>query len=337
MEILFAGGHVPVDLNNRFITSGQPAEYLRTAESEGFPRNSCGWIKGIYGVARRHRFRDVIAVTQGDCSFTQALMEVLSYRGVRVTPFAFPFDRDARFLSMELRKMSRRLGTTVAHAEAWKKRLDRTRGVVLEIDRLTWEEGKITGEENHLWLVNCSDFEGNPERYDRRARAFLEKAGKRPARRDLLPVAFVGVPPILSGLHSFFEECGARVVFNEVQRQFAMPGPSDNLTEQYLSYTYPYSFFERLEDIRRETSRRRVRGIVHYVQSFCFRQIEDILLREEIGLPVLTLEGDVPAPIDGRTKIRIQAFLEMLGSTTPPSSCTRASRRPLSGRRPSQG
>jgi benzoyl-CoA reductase/2-hydroxyglutaryl-CoA dehydratase subunit BcrC/BadD/HgdB len=142
--------------------------------------------------------------------------------------------------------------------------------------------------------------------------AFLKKAKARPAREGLLPLAFVGVPPIVSGLHGFFEESGARVVFNEVQRQFTMPGQAESLTEQYLRYTYPYSFFERLEDIRRETVRRRVRGVVHYVQSFCFRQIEDILLRKEIGLPVLTLEGDMPGPLDGRTRIRIQAFIEML-------------------------
>ncbi|MBI5577506.1 MAG: 2-hydroxyacyl-CoA dehydratase [Deltaproteobacteria bacterium] len=312
VEILFAGGHKPVDLNNRFITSRRPQDYLRAAESDGFPRNCCGWIKGIYGVARKHRFRDVIAVTQGDCSFTQALMEVLSYRGVSVVPFAFPFDRDPDLLSLELRKLSRRFGTTVPRAESWRKKLDVIRGIVREIDRLTWEEGKITGEENHLWLVNCSDFEGDPAKYGRRAGAFLSKAKARPGRRDLIPIAFVGVPPIISGLHAFFEESGARAVFNEVQRQFAMPGPAENLTNQYLRYTYPYSFFERLEDIRMETARRRVRGIVHYVQSFCFRQIEDILLREEIGLPVLTLEGDAPGPLDGRTKIRIQAFLEML-------------------------
>jgi benzoyl-CoA reductase/2-hydroxyglutaryl-CoA dehydratase subunit BcrC/BadD/HgdB len=91
-----------------------------------------------------------------------------------------------------------------------------------------------------------------------------------------------------------------------------MPGPAGSLTEQYLRYTYPYSIFERLADIRAETARRRVRGIVHYVQSFCFRQIEDILLRKEIGIPVLTLEGDMPGPLDGRSKIRIQAFVEML-------------------------
>jgi benzoyl-CoA reductase/2-hydroxyglutaryl-CoA dehydratase subunit BcrC/BadD/HgdB len=261
---------------------------------------------------RRHGVTDVIGVTQGDCSFTQALMEVLQYRGVRIAPFSFPYDRDARTVSLEIRKLARRFGTTVPRAEAEKKKLDAVRQAALEIDRLTWQEGKVTGEENHLWLVNCSDFEGDPEDYDRRAKAFLAEARRRPVRRDLVPIAFVGVPPITSGLHTFFEEAGARTVLNEVQRQFAMPVPTRTLTEQYREYTYPYSFFERLADIRREVARRGVRGVVHYVQSFCFRQIEDILLREEIGLPVLTLEGDEPGPLDGRTKIRIQAFLEML-------------------------
>lgn len=269
-------------------------------------------MKGIYGIVRRRRFRNVVAVTRGDCSFTQALMEVLSSRGVRVVPFAFPFDRDPELLSREIRKMADRFGADLAGAESWKKRLDGIRGIVGEIDRLTWDDGKVTGEENHLWTVNCSDFEGDPAEYGRRAAAFAAKARRRPARKDLVPLAFVGVPPILSGLHRFFEKTGGRFVFNEVQRQFTMPGPSSTLAEQYLAYTYPYSFFERLSDIRKETSRRRVRGIVHYVQSFCFRQIEDILLREGTGLPVLTLEADMPGPIDGRTKIRIQAFLEML-------------------------
>jgi benzoyl-CoA reductase/2-hydroxyglutaryl-CoA dehydratase subunit BcrC/BadD/HgdB len=312
VEILFAAGHAPVDLNNRFITAAKPEEYVRAAESDGFPRNSCSWIKGIYGIVREGGYRDVIAVTQGDCSFTQALMEVLSYRGVRVTPFAFPFDRDPEFLARELAKMAGRFGATLGDAESWRDRLNGARRLALEIDRLTWEERKVTGEENHLWLVNCSDFEGDPAGFESRARAFLEEANARSAERERLPIAFVGVPPIVNGLYPFLEEAGARVVFNEVQRQFAMPGPADSLTEQYLRYTYPYSIFERIADIRCETARRGVRGILHYVQSFCFRQIEDILLRKEIDLPVLTLEGDMPGPLDGRTRIRIQAFLEML-------------------------
>ncbi len=299
-------------MNNVFIASDLPAEYLRTAEADGFPRNCCGWIKGIYGVARRNDFREIVAVTQGDCSFTQALMEVLRYRGVTVVPFAFPFDRDPDFLSLELAKMSARFGTSIAEGERWKERLDRVRRLAHEIDRLTWEEGKVTGEENHRWLVACSDFEGDPNGYAVRAAAFLAEASSRTPRGDLVRIAFVGVPPIVSGLYACFEEAGARAVLNEVQRQFAMPGPTGSLVEQYLDYTYPYSFFERLADIKAEAARRGVRGIVHYVQSFCFRQIEDILLRKEVGVPVLTLEGDAPGPVDGRTKIRIQAFVEML-------------------------
>lgn len=312
VEVLYAGGFEPVDLNNRFITAQDPSGFVRLAETDGFPRNCCGWIKGIYGVARRQQLTDVVAVTRGDCSYTQALMEVLQYRGVRVTPFAFPFDRDPGALSLEIRKLADRYATTLPDAERWKRKLDGIRRIAREIDRLTWEERKVTGEENHLWLVGCSDFEGNPEEYGRRAQAFLETVRTRPSRKELLPIAFVGVPPITSGLHAAFEEAGARIVLNEVARQFSMPSSSDDLTGQYLRYTYPYSFFDRLEDIRTETARREVRGIVHYVQSFCFRQIEDILLREEIGLPILTLEGDEPGPLDGRTRIRIQAFLEML-------------------------
>ena len=270
-------------------------------------------MKGIYGAARRQGLTDVVGVVQGDCSFTQALMEVLRHRGVRVVPFSFPYDRDPQALSLEIRKLAERVGTTVARAEAWKRRLDAVREAAREIDRLTWEEGKVSGEENHRWLVNCSDFEGNPERYERNALAFLSDARRRMPRSGRIPIAFVGVPPVTSGLYAVLEKAGAAVVLNEVQRQFAMPKPTRTLAEQYREYTYPYSFFERLADIREEIVRRAVRGIVHYVQSFCFRQIEDILLREEIALPVLTLEGDEPAPVDERTRIRIQAFLEMLG------------------------
>ena len=312
VELLFAGGHTPVDLNNLFIGSDSPGEFIRAAESDGFPRNCCGWIKGIYGVVRAHGFQDIVAVTQGDCSYTQALMEVLRYRGVNAVPFAFPFDRDPAFLANELSKLAARFGSSLNDGEQWKERLDAVRAVALDIDRLTFETGQVTGEENHLWLVGCSDFEGNPAAYESRARKFLAEASARPPRAGGARIGFVGVPPIMSGLHAAFEETGARILFNEVARQFAMPGDSATLLEQYLLYTYPYSIFERIDDIRTEIKRRALDGIVHYVQSFCFRQIEDILLREEIGVPVLTLEGENPGPVDERTRIRIQAFIEML-------------------------
>jgi len=315
VEVLYAGGHRPVDLNNVFVAAKDPASLIAAAERDGFPRTCCAWVKGIYGAVRAGACRDVIAVTRGDCSFTQALMEVLEHRGVRVAPFAFPFDRNAGALEAEIHALARRFGATPEAAERWKVRLDAVRARILEIDRLTWEERRVTGAENHLWLVGCSDFGGDPRRYAERARRFLAAAARRPRRDDLVPLAFVGVPPVTPGLHDVVEQAGARFVFNEVARQFAMPAPSRTLVEQYLAYTYPYSFSHRLADIRAEVRRRRVRGVVHYVQSFCFRQIEDILLREALSLPVLTIEGDRPGPVDERTKIRLQAFVEMCGAT----------------------
>ncbi len=102
------------------------------------------------------------------------------------------------------------------------------------------------------------------------------------------------------------------MVFNEIQRQFSMPYESSDIVEQYLRYTYPYSIFCRLADIKAEIARRRIDGLIHYVQSFCFRQIQDIILRQEIKIPILTIEGDRPAPLDARTRLRLESFVEML-------------------------
>ena len=47
VEIILAAGHVPVDLNNIFITNQQAVRLVEAAEEAGYPRNLCGWIKGL--------------------------------------------------------------------------------------------------------------------------------------------------------------------------------------------------------------------------------------------------------------------------------------------------
>jgi benzoyl-CoA reductase/2-hydroxyglutaryl-CoA dehydratase subunit BcrC/BadD/HgdB len=311
-EVLFAAGYVPLDLNNVFITSPDPLRMVESAERAGFPRNLCAWVKGIYTAVRQHRVRTVVAVVQGDCSNTHALMEVLESEGVRILDFAFPYHRDLGMLEGQLRRLADVLGTTLEAAEEEKRRLDAVRSIVHEIDRLTWETGQVTGAENFEWTVNCSDFRGDPERYAAEARAFLEAARARPPRRPGLRIGFVGVPPICTDLFAWLAEKGAEAVFNEIPRQFAMPDPTATLVEQYARYTYPYDVFGRLEDVARECERRRVHGVVHYVQSFCFRQVQDRLVRERLDLPVLTLECDRPGPLDASSRTRLEAFLEML-------------------------
>jgi benzoyl-CoA reductase/2-hydroxyglutaryl-CoA dehydratase subunit BcrC/BadD/HgdB len=320
IEIIYGAGHVPVDLNNLFVAHPDCQQLVEEAELAGFPRNFCAWIKGIYGAVKRSagEIGAVVAVTQGDCSNTKALMETLEADGVEVIPFAYPYDRDRAFLAHEMDKLAERLGAERGAVEEAARRLDVVRGKVWELDRLAWQEGKVTGLEGHIFQVSCSDMEGDVDAFEARVDAVLEEARARPdafeAEDGPAPVrlGYAGVPPLAPDVFPFLEERGGRVVFCEVQRQFTLPSTRGGLTDRYLDYTYPYSVFERITDIENEIARRDIRGVIHYVQSFCFRQVEDILLRRRLGVPLLTLEMDNLTRLDARTRTRLESFLEML-------------------------
>ncbi|MBN1254317.1 MAG: 2-hydroxyacyl-CoA dehydratase [Deltaproteobacteria bacterium] len=312
MEVIFAAGKAPCDLNNIFITSPQREAFMTKAEALGFPRNICGWIKGIYGATLAEGIQEVVAVTQGDCSNTHALMEVLQTAGVRIFPFAYPYDGDRYLLTLQIERMMEHFGVTREEVRETKEILDQVRRKVHEIDRLTWQEGVVTGSENHLFLVSTSDMNGDWQAFEEEVDHFLNEAKSRKTLSNGVRLGYLGVPPIFTDLYDCVEELGARVVFNEIQRQFSMPFETTDIVEQYLRYTYPYSIFARLEDIKSEIHTRKIDGLIHYVQSFCFRQVQDIILRQEIKVPILTIEGDRPAPLDARTRLRLESFVEML-------------------------
>jgi len=331
IEIIFASGHIPVDLNNIFITDEDPTHLVERAETSGLPRNNCAWIKGIYSSVKKLGMKKVIGVAEGDCSNTFALMEVLASEGVEVIPFKYPHSPRAEREELLLKSFQDLVSALITcetsshatlggqsasgglhEAEKVKKELDRIRSLVYEIDRLTWQEGKVTGEENHIWNVSTSDMMGNPSLFEKKARAFLEEVKERAPLPGGIRMGFIGVPPICGGLYGFLEELGARVVFNEIQRQFSMPYPTSTLLEQYLLYTYPYGIQGRVEDIRHEIKRRGIQGLIHYVQSFCYRNMYDTIFRKTLGVPILTLECDRPGGIDGQLRTRIEAFVEML-------------------------
>ncbi|MDR1159881.1 MAG: 2-hydroxyacyl-CoA dehydratase family protein [Syntrophomonadaceae bacterium] len=312
VEIIIAAHKIPVDLNNVFISMERPQDLVAMAETAGYPRTTCGWIKGIYATALSHKPEGLIAVMEGDCSNTQALMETLKIKGITTIPFAYPFDRDPESMELQIRKLCSYFGVELAQAEKVKKELDEIRVLCGELDRLTWQENVVSGEENHLFLVSSSDFNGNASEYAKKLGTFLEKARRRTACPEPVRLAYIGVPPIFTDLYETLSSLGARVVYNEVQRQFSMPFNTANLTEQYLAYTYPYGAFARLEDIKKETAIRKVDGIIHYTQSFCYRQIEDLIYRDQLKLPFITLEGDQPGLLDARSRMRLEAFISML-------------------------
>lgn len=303
---------MPVDLNNVFITSEDPTALVAEAEYQGYPRNACGWIKGIYSTALKGGVDAVVAVVEGDCSQTQAMVETLEMQGVEVIPFAFPYGRDRDLLRMQIDKLIARLGTTWDDTLQWKHKLDEVRRKVWKLDELTWQRGTVSSFDNHYYQVSCSDFNGDPVAFEAEVDAKITAAEE--AEPDLggLRLGYIGVPPIFTDIYQYIESLGVRIAFNEVHRQFTMPFETNDLVEQYALYTYPYDVFARIEDIKREVERRNLNGLLHYTQSFCFRQIQDLIIRKQIGVPILTIEGDAPTRLDARTKIRIESFVEMV-------------------------
>jgi benzoyl-CoA reductase/2-hydroxyglutaryl-CoA dehydratase subunit BcrC/BadD/HgdB len=316
VEIVLAARCIPLDLNNIFITSRSPEKLIQQAEQAGFAHNICAWIKGIYSVTLERHVPCVIAVTGGDCSNTTALAEVLERRGVKVIPFDFPLSRDRELLRGQMENLSRALGAPWSEVERVRARLSTIRQKLQKLDRLTYEENRVSGYENHLFLVSSSDFKSDPEAYEKELDLFLREVTERSPSEGFIRLGYLGVPPIFSDLYEFLESVGARVVFNEIQRQFSMPFKEGDLVDQYLNYTYPYGIRGRLDDIRKAIEERKLDGLIHYTQTFCFRQIYDILLRESLALPMLTIEGDKPGKVDSRTAIRLETFVEMVRMRT---------------------
>jgi benzoyl-CoA reductase/2-hydroxyglutaryl-CoA dehydratase subunit BcrC/BadD/HgdB len=313
VEVLLAAGLIPVDLNNLFIASPEAHNRVARAEAAGLPRTICAWVKGIYTTLQDHpEIQAVIVATQGDCSYTQALGEILESEGREVIHFKFPYPRNRTRLREEIETLMAHLDTNWQEVARVQERLAPVRRLLRELDRLTWETGQVTGRENFELLISSSDFAADLEGYQARLEARVKEASRRPPRRSLVRLGLAGIPPIFSDLWSFLQELDAEVVFNEMPRQFSMPYHTADLVEQYWRYTYPYDINGRLADLAEAAAVRRLDGIIHYTQSFCFRQMFDQTLRERLPVPILTIEGDGPTPLDARTRLRLEAFVDVL-------------------------
>jgi len=314
IEVLIAAGYQPVDLNNIFISERSPDRLITRAERDGFPLNCCSWIKGIYGVCMEKGIDTVLGVTTGDCSNTIMLLEVLRLRGIKTIPFAYPGAPDVKEMRSKLLALAKELNVPLSAAEAVRNELKTVRERIRELDRLTWEARTISGFENHYWQVSASDFNRDPANYTRQIDDLIAQAGGRqPYPDDWLRLGYIGVPSIYGqDMYRFLEQNNAHVLYNEIQRQFSMPDPGCDLAEQYTNFTYPYSIYGRLDDIQAQIKRRRIGGVIHYVQAFCHRGIGDIVFRDRLDVPVLTLEGNDDFFLSQHIRTRIEAFLDML-------------------------
>jgi len=314
IEVLLAAGYEPIDLNNVFITSEDYSKYIDIAEKEGFPKSMCAWIKGIYGACIDNGIKKIVGVMEGDCSNTKALIEVFRLRGINIYPFSFPHSHKKEDIEIEIKKFMNIFNVSYEDIEKVRLRLNKVRELSKEIDRLSYIDNKVSGFENHLYQVSLSDFNGNVDKFERDLKRVISDIKKREPKNMKLRLGFIGVPPMTADIYDYVEKFDASIVYNEVQREFAFPRASKalNIYEQYYDYTYPYDIEFRIAELKRQISERKLDGIIHYTQAFCYRAAEDIILKAKLDIPILNIEGDKLNKLDARTKLRLEAFLDML-------------------------
>ncbi|MBY6799366.1 2-hydroxyacyl-CoA dehydratase [Clostridium botulinum] len=314
VEVLIAAGYTPVDLNNIFITSEDYLKYIDIAERDGFPKSLCAWIKGIYGACLENNIKEIVGVMEGDCSNTKALIEVFKLRGIKIYPFSFPHSHNLKDVEIEIRKFMDIFNVNEDKVEQVRKRLNRVRKLAKKIDEMTYIDNKVNGFENHLYQVSSSDFNGNIDEFEEHLKKVIEGMEKRESINKKLRLGYIGVPPMTGDIYEFSEKLNAHFVYNEVQREFAFPRGIEaaNIFEQYYNYTYPYDNEFRIKELKKQIEKRKIDAIIHYTQAFCHRAVEDIVLKEELNIPMLNIEGDKLNTLDARTKLRLEAFLDIL-------------------------
>lgn len=323
IEVLIAKGYTPVDLNNLFITSNDYTKYIDKAERDGFPKSLCAWIKGIYGACIYNDIKEVVGVMEGDCSNTKALVEVLELKGIKIHPFSYPHSHKLNDVKNELDKFMNHFNVSLEEVEKVRKRLNEVRSLAKELDELTFKENKVSGFLNHLYQVSLSDCNGDIDSFTNELKDVISEVKLKSPEKKKLRLGYLGVPPMTSDIYSFVEKFDAHFVYNEVQREFTFPRGLDknNIYEQYYDYTYPYDVYFRIKEIKRQIDIRKLDGLIHYTQSFCYRAVEDIILKDKIDIPILNIEGDKLNSLDARSKLRIEAFLDMLGDLKEEPKC----------------
>jgi len=191
----------------------------------------------------------VVGVMAGDCSNTQALLEICSSR-VGDHPLLLSYDRSRRPCARDRTPVPE--GRDDARAAEPRRPGSTPRGRARP--RWTGCAGKRTGSPaSRASLPGVGErLRGDPRPTDARSRPSSPRPGA--ARASTSRFAW-GTSAFRHhrGLYDFLESCGARVVFNETQRQFSLPYPDASLVEATCASPTPTTC-SRIADIRRESS-----------------------------------------------------------------------------------
>jgi hypothetical protein len=122
-----------------------------------------------------------------------------------------------------------------------------------------------------------------------------------------LPLLVLGRGTLVTDLHQFLEASGAFVVHDE-----------EPAAELLASLSSPEEFARRLfwrarlEAALEAGGRGQARGALFVHEAFSGRSVEEALYRGQWGGPFLSLPVEELGPLDGRQRLRVGAFLELL-------------------------
>jgi benzoyl-CoA reductase/2-hydroxyglutaryl-CoA dehydratase subunit BcrC/BadD/HgdB len=311
VEVIFAAKHIPVDINNLFMANSSSASMISAAENFGFPRNYCSWIKGTYQTIIDNGIKKIIVVGEGECSASFKQSELLRAQGVKCVPFSYPASRSYNDMYSEIEKLMKVFSVSHNDIDVMLPTIHRIRCKLKKLDEMSYKSFSIPSIDNFLWLISSTDFNGSLETFENNLDAYLKKAVFFEGTfLKYIKLGLIGIPPIVNNLFNVIESLNGVVIYNEIPRQFSMPSFDKGLVGQYTSFTYPYDIQLRLEDINENIVKRKLDGIIHYSQSFCPRQLDEITLKNELKIPFLTIECDRPGMLDERNIMRLEAFLE---------------------------
>jgi benzoyl-CoA reductase/2-hydroxyglutaryl-CoA dehydratase subunit BcrC/BadD/HgdB len=298
-ELIFACKKIPCDINNFVPKSNlQPSSKL------------CAWTAIWRDMIQK---RDIpleylVVVAGGDCHNALVDGQKVAMKGIPTFFLFYPFEDDPDYLEEQLKKLSHFLGG-VKEPESFKL-IKKLKKKVLEVDNKR-VKGMISAEKAFEIMVSSSDLGGDIAKFQMHIEEVKEQNQEYTNR-----IALLGVPPIYSDFHSILRSFGLHVVYDELPYEFArLSGESiEELAKNYCNYTFARSLEFRLNFLEKELEKRKVEGVIHYTQFACHHLLEDDILRERLGYPFLTIQGDLPGKTPKQAISRLEAFSEMLGS-----------------------
>ncbi|WP_421078529.1 2-hydroxyacyl-CoA dehydratase family protein [Methanothermococcus sp. Ax23] len=300
-EIVYSTNNTPIDLNN-FVP-----------QSNMIPKNKlCAWTATWRDLVLQNNIEidKLIVVAGGDCQNSLVDAEKLEIKKNIPTHYFFYQFGDKEHFKNELKKLTMFL----SNGEIDKTKMGEVYNIkklVKKVDKLCYND-KIKGVDAFYTCISASDLEGDVGKYKDKVKKLLYSELDIEYNKR---IAIIGIPPIFNDFYEYLEDIGIHCVYNELAYEFIrMGGKSINeIVDSYSTYSFANHIKHRIKIIKKELKKRKVDGVIHYTQMSCHHKLEDEILREFIDYPMLTIEGDIPQKTPEQIKLRIEAFIELMG------------------------